>query len=114
MTESSAEKTVPSEVKWNDDIRLVVSDVDETVADLFVPAAPEMATKLNGLLDEGRALFLVSGAGLGSIKRRVMDLIRPDLRKRVLIAIVAVPRSGDLTTKAMNSTKPFIVCTTSH
>lgn len=75
-----------SEIKWNPKIKLVVSDVDETIADLFVPAAPEMADELNGLLREGKALFLVSGAGFASIKRRVVDLIDPSFRKRVLVS----------------------------
>jgi len=63
------------EVTWNNKVKLIVSDVDETIADLFVPASPEMAAELNSLLSEGKSLFLVSGAGFASIKRRVVDLI---------------------------------------
>lgn len=80
------ENVTPPEVKWNDRAKLIVSDVDETIADLFVPATPEMATELNGLLSEGKSLFLVSGAGLPSIKSRVIDLIRPELRKQVIVS----------------------------
>ena len=66
------------QVKWNNKIKLVVSDVDETIADLFVPASPEMGAELNALLDEGKSLFLVSGGGFVSIKRRVVDLIKSE------------------------------------
>lgn len=74
------------EIKWNNGTKLVVSDVDETIADLFVPASPEMATELNLFLKEGKSLFLVSGAGFASIKRRVTDLVDPELRKRILVS----------------------------
>lgn len=79
-------ETPKPEIEWNNKVRLVVADVDETIADLFVPASTEMAAELNGLLDEGKSLFLVSGAGFPSIKRRVVDLIRPELRRRVLVS----------------------------
>ena len=85
--ETKAEmETLKPEIEWNNKVKLIVSDVDETVADLFVPASPEMATELNGLVDEGKSIFLVSGAGFASIKRRVVDLIRPELRKKVLVS----------------------------
>jgi hydroxymethylpyrimidine pyrophosphatase-like HAD family hydrolase len=74
------------QVEWNPDVRLIVSDVDETIADLFVPASPEMAVELNKLLAEDVSLFLVSGAGFASIKSRVVDLIRPELRHKVLVS----------------------------
>lgn len=73
-------------IVWNSNIKLIISDVDETIADLFVPASSGMASELNTLLQEGMSLFLVSGAGFSSIKRRVVDLIRPTFRKRVLVS----------------------------
>ena len=79
------DKSIP-EVAWNNKVKLIVSDVDETIADLFVSASPEMAAELNSLLGEGKSLFLVSGAGFASIKRRVVDLIKPEYRKRVLVS----------------------------
>lgn len=73
-------------IKFNDQVKLVVSDVDETIADLFIPASLEMISELNSLLANGIILLLVSGSGLSSIKSRVTDLLHPDLRKQVLIS----------------------------
>jgi hydroxymethylpyrimidine pyrophosphatase-like HAD family hydrolase len=73
-------------VAWNPDIKFIISDVDETIADNFLPAVPEMAEALNKLLQEGKSLFLVSGAGFSRIKKRVVDLIAPEFRKRILVS----------------------------
>lgn len=73
-------------ISFNSSTKLIISDVDETVADLFVPAAQEMAAELNALLEEGKALFLVSGSGFAGIKRRVIDLLKPELRKKILVS----------------------------
>lgn len=79
-------ETPKQEIEWNRNVKFIVSDVDETIADLFVPASAEMATELNRLLEDDISLFLVSGAGFASIKRRVIDLIKPELRKKVLVS----------------------------
>lgn len=73
-------------IQFNNKVKLVVSDVDETIADLFVPAAPEMIKELSDLLIDGKSLFLVSGSGLRSITERVIDLFPNNLRKRIIIA----------------------------
>ncbi len=73
-------------VHWNPKVKFIISDVDETIADNFLPAVPEMADELNKLLQEDKALFLVSGAGFSRIKKRVVDFIPPELRKKILIS----------------------------
>ncbi|OGD08236.1 hypothetical protein A2397_05470 [Candidatus Amesbacteria bacterium RIFOXYB1_FULL_44_23] len=75
-----------SEISWNNSVKLILSDVDEMVADLYVPADPKIITELNQVLESGVAIFFISGHGLQGIKERVTDLLRPDLRKRVLIS----------------------------
>lgn len=74
-----------SKVKWNNELRLIISDVDETIADLYVNAEPEMINKLEPLLEEGKILFLLSGQSVQSIKRRIVDHIKLELRKRIII-----------------------------
>jgi len=74
------------QIKWNPKVKIIISDVDETIADLFMPATSEMTSELNTLLSEGLALFLVSGAGFASITSRVIDFIQPNLRKYVLVS----------------------------
>jgi hydroxymethylpyrimidine pyrophosphatase-like HAD family hydrolase len=73
-------------IHWNPNIKFIISDVDETIADNFLPAVPEMADELNKLLREGKSLFFVSGAGFSRIKKRVVDLIAPELRKKILVS----------------------------
>lgn len=75
-----------SEIKWNPNVRLVLSDVDETIADVYTPATPQMIVSLNKVLEKGVTLFMVSGGGLDSIRERVADRIKPNLRKQILIA----------------------------
>ena len=72
-------------IKWNDKVKLIISDVDETVADLYLKATPEMIKELEKILDEGRVLFFISGQSVKSIQWRITDYIRKDLRKRILI-----------------------------
>ena len=40
-------------VRWNPDVRLVFSDVDETIADLYVDISPPLAAELDHLLRDG-------------------------------------------------------------
>lgn len=75
-----------SSIAWNPQVKLILADVDETIADVYTKATPEMIHELNSLLQEGKALFLVSGGGLQSIRERIVDLLRPELRHRVIIA----------------------------
>ena len=73
------------QIKWNDKVKLVLSDVDETVADLYLPALPEMISELNKVLESGVAIFLISGHGLAGIQERITNHIKPELRNKLLI-----------------------------
>lgn len=72
-------------IDWNRDMRLIVSDVDETIADLYVEAEPEMILELTRLLKEGKAIFFVTGQGLKSVQWRIIDKIPQQLRSHILI-----------------------------
>ncbi|MDD5146345.1 MAG: hypothetical protein PHN39_01165 [Candidatus Pacebacteria bacterium] len=72
-------------IKWNEKVKFIISDVDETIADLYVEASPEMITELEKLLAEGKVLFLISGQSIKSIKWRIVEYIRKDLRKRIIV-----------------------------
>ncbi len=74
-----------TKVKWNNKVKLIISDVDETVADLYVPADPKMADELAKLLKEGRSIFFVTGQSVDSIQWRIVEQIPKDLRRRILI-----------------------------
>jgi len=72
-------------VKWNNAVKLIISDVDETIADLYVAASRKMIRELETLLEEGKILFLISGQGVFNIQKRIVDHIRKSLRNRILI-----------------------------
>jgi len=73
------------EVKWNENVKLIISDVDETIADLYVPAEPAMIQELSILLKEGKSLFFVTGQSVKSLQWRIVDQIPKELRKGILI-----------------------------
>lgn len=74
-----------SDIKWSDQIKLIISDVDETIADLYVKADPEMVKELSLLLKEGKAIFFITGQGLKNVLWRIVDNIPKPLRSRILI-----------------------------
>lgn len=73
-------------ISFNPSLKLVLADVDETIADVYTNATPDMIHELNLFLEEGRVLFLVSGGGLQSIRERITDALKPELRHRVIVA----------------------------
>jgi len=75
-----------NQIKYNSNTKLVIADVDETIADVYTDATPEMINELNKILSNGTVLFLVSGGGLQSIRERVTDKLDAKLRHKVLIA----------------------------
>jgi len=92
-------------ILFNPKIQLILADVDETIADIYRLANSEMILELNKLLEEKRVLFLVSGGGLQSIRERITDLLKPELRHRVIIAhcsgaeVWGFQRNGNLNDK---------------
>lgn len=80
-----AQPSTTSPIQWNDQIRLIISDVDETVADLYVEAESAMHRELIQLLEEGKAIFFVTGQGLKSVQWRIIDHIPQALRSRILV-----------------------------
>lgn len=75
-----------SSIKKNQKVKLVLSDVDETIADLYLPASRELISELIDLLRKGKCFFFISGQGLNGIKKRITDLVPIELRKQILIA----------------------------
>lgn len=75
-----------SAVRWNNSVKLIISDVDETIADNFTPAEPEMIKELTNLLEEGKVLFPVTGASLKRMKMRFIDAIPSHLRHQIVAA----------------------------
>ena len=77
---------VSSSIKWNDKVKLILSDVDETIADIYTKATQDMIYELNSIVEQNRVLFLISGGGLQSIRERIIDLLKPEVRHKILVA----------------------------
>lgn len=73
-------------ITYNDQLRLVFSDVDETIADVYAPAEPEMIVELSAYLQDGGKLFMVTGGSLARVQRDITDHIDPSLRHDILIS----------------------------
>ena len=58
-------------IAWNESVRLVISDVDETIAAVYEPTVPEMIDELSSLLEEDKKLLLNQWRRLEQVKDRV-------------------------------------------
>ncbi len=74
-----------SAIKWNTEVKLILSDVDETVADLYLPADERTINELNLILQEDISILFITGQGLKSVRERIVDRLDSDLRWRVLV-----------------------------
>ncbi len=75
-----------SSIQFNPQAKLFLSDVDETVADNYTPAIPQMIDELSSLLAGGKKIVFISGASVSRIRQRIVDSIDPELRKGILIS----------------------------
>lgn len=73
-------------ITWNNSVRLILADVDETIAEVYTPAVPEMITELSSLLSDGTKLFMVTGGSLKRVRTGITDLIDPSLRPNILVS----------------------------
>jgi hypothetical protein len=72
-------------VHWNDQLRLVFSDVDETIADLYRPAERRMVAALSNLLEQNVSLVLITGQSVENVEERVVMALPARLRRQVAI-----------------------------
>lgn len=73
-------------IKWNPKVQLVIADVDETIAEVYTPAAPEMIEELCSFLRNGGKLFMVTGGSLKRVREGIADLIDSTLRHNILVS----------------------------
>lgn len=72
-------------IKWNPQVKLILSDVDETIADLYTEAESKMIDELRQLLDDNIVMFFITGQSHKSVLWRITDLLPHYLRKNILI-----------------------------
>jgi hypothetical protein len=96
-----------SSVTWNPNIKLAVSDVDETIAEVYTPAEPGMITELSSFLSEGGRLFMVTGGSLKRVQEDIVDLIDSSLRHHILISHCSGAEVWGFTAQGDLRDKPF-------
>jgi hypothetical protein len=74
-----------SSIAWNDRVRLVFSDVDETIADLYRPAETGMLDVLTRLLECGIRLVLITGQSVDNVEQRVVMRLPALLRHQIAV-----------------------------
>ena len=94
-------------IPWNDKIRLALSDVDETVTEVYTPAETEMIAQLTRFLREGRKLFLVTGGSLRRVLKDITELIPAELRHDILISHCSGAEVWGFTAGGYLQPKPF-------
>ncbi len=97
---------IPS-IKWNDKIRLILSDVDETIADVYTPAEPAMAAELSILLKGGTKLFMVTGGSMARVERDITNQIDPALRRDILVSHCSGSEVWGFTESGERREQPF-------
>ncbi len=94
-------------IRWNDNIRLALSDVDETIAEVYTPAEPEMIDELTSFLREGRKLFMVTGGSLKRVRSGITDLIPSELRRDILVSHCSGAEVWGFTENGELQNRPF-------
>lgn len=96
-------------IHYNNSLKLIFSDVDETIADLYLPAELEMIEELQKLLESGVKISMITGQSAKGVMWRVTDRIRPSLRKNIVIShcsgaeVVGFDDQGELEKKPLYS-----------
>lgn len=91
-----------SNIPWNNNVRLILSDVDQTVAEDFLSAEPEMIQELSKLLKEQKTIFFTTGGPIHRVHERITKHLPAELRYRTLVAtclgaeVWGFDKSGDL------------------
>src|SRR5579884_839358 len=94
-------------IKWNPNLRLALSDVDETIADVYTPAEPAMAKELSLFLRDGGKLFMVTGGSMARVERDITSQIEPFLRRDILVSHCSGSEVWGFTESGERRDKPF-------
>ena len=72
-------------ITMRDSLQIIVSDVDDTLAEIYVSAKEDIIQGINALLKKGKKFFFISGQGESNIFSRVVSHIDPAYRGQVLM-----------------------------
>ncbi len=68
-----------------DSLRIIVSDVDDTLADVYEPASEKIICGINAMLAKGKKFFFISGQGEKNICARIVRYLNPIYRNQILM-----------------------------
>lgn len=94
-------------IRWNNKVRLVLSDVDETIADVYLPAEPEMVAELSSFLRGGGKLFMVTGGSMNRVEQGITSQIDPSLRHDILVSHCSGSEVWGFTKSGERRKEPF-------
>jgi len=94
-------------IKWNDQIRLALADVDETIAEVYSPADPAMTEELSSFLQDGGKLFMVTGGSMARVERDITNQIDPSLRRDILVSHCSGAEVWGFTESGERRKEPF-------
>lgn len=72
-------------LRFNEKVRLIITDVDDTVSRVYRKTDPKLIFELERLLTEGKSIVFTSGQSFRGIHERITSQIAPNLRKRCLL-----------------------------
>lgn len=72
-------------IENNFNLKFIISDVDETIAGVYMDAHINMINVLNKMLSKNIAMFLISGQSFENIDTRIVNKINKKLRKKILV-----------------------------
>lgn len=87
--------------------KLLISDVDDTLAHAYAPASDTIIRGLNSILQMGVKLFLVTGQSIDNIKYRITDHISPSLRCNILVGCCSGAEVWGFTPDGSVKSHPF-------
>jgi hypothetical protein len=76
---------VSRQISWNHGVKLILSDVDETIAPLHAPAEAETIMRISSYLRDGGRVCFITGNSLQRVRAGITDQIAPELRVNILI-----------------------------
>lgn len=94
-------------LSWNPEVKLIFSDVDNTIAETYLPASSEMITALEGLLRKRIVLVMITGGSIESVYERIIQKINPTLREYIFVSTCSGAEVWGFENNGLLHRKPF-------
>jgi hydroxymethylpyrimidine pyrophosphatase-like HAD family hydrolase len=98
---------IPRLLQWNERLKLVFSDVDDTIAGLYCAAEPEMLVALTRLIGKGTRIVLITGQGVSNVEERVVKRLPAQLRNQIAVGACSGAQLWGYSTKGERNGAAF-------